>query len=77
LHRQWSRLALFLDDGRIELTNNHVERELRKLVLGRNYAQCIVMRSAPGERLQCASLRRSALRIITAYRGTREERCWV
>jgi transposase len=35
LHRQWSRLVLFLDDGNIELTNNRVERELRKLVLGR------------------------------------------
>jgi transposase len=35
LHRQWKRLTLFLDDGRIELTNNRVERELRSLVLGR------------------------------------------
>jgi hypothetical protein len=35
LHRQWKRLLLFLDDGNIELTNNRVERELRKLVLGR------------------------------------------
>lgn len=35
LHRQWKRLILFLDDGRIELTNNRVERELRSLVTGR------------------------------------------
>jgi hypothetical protein len=35
LHRQWQRLTLFLDDGNVELTNNRVERELRKLVLGR------------------------------------------
>jgi transposase len=35
VHRQWPRLILFLDDGRIELTNNHAERELRRLVLGR------------------------------------------
>ena len=35
LHRQWKRLLLFLEDGRIELTNNAVERELRRLVLGR------------------------------------------
>lgn len=35
MHRQWARLILFLEDGRIELTNNHVERALRKLVLGR------------------------------------------
>jgi transposase len=35
LNRQWPRLLLFLTDGNIELTNNRVERELRKLVLGR------------------------------------------
>lgn len=35
LHRQWTRLVLFLEDGRIELTNNRVERELRALVQGR------------------------------------------
>ena len=35
LHRQWRRLVLFLSDGQIELTNNRVEREIRKLVLGR------------------------------------------
>lgn len=35
LHRQWQRLLLFLGDGNVELTNNRVERELRKLVLGR------------------------------------------
>ena len=35
LRRQWKRLVLFLQDGAIELTNNRVERELRRLVLGR------------------------------------------
>ena len=35
LHRQWHRLVLFLTDGRLELTNNRLERELRALVLGR------------------------------------------
>jgi transposase len=35
LHRQWTRLLLFLDDGQIELTNNRRERELRRLILGR------------------------------------------
>jgi hypothetical protein len=35
LHRQWSRLVLFLTDGRLELTNNRLERELRTLALGR------------------------------------------
>jgi transposase len=35
LHRQWQRLTLFLEDGNLELTNNRLERELRKLVLGK------------------------------------------
>jgi transposase len=35
LQRQWARLVLFLTDGRLEMTNNRLERELRALVLGR------------------------------------------
>jgi transposase len=35
LLRQWNRLLLCFADGRLELTNNRVERELRALVLGR------------------------------------------
>ncbi len=34
IHRQWARLVLFLEDGRLALTNNHVERALRPLVQG-------------------------------------------
>ncbi len=35
LHRQWSRLSLFLEDGNLDATNNRRERELRRLILGR------------------------------------------
>jgi transposase len=35
LLRQWDRLLLCFTDGRLELTNNRLERELRSLVLGR------------------------------------------
>lgn len=34
IHRQWPRLVLFVDDGRLALTNNHVERAIRPLVQG-------------------------------------------
>jgi transposase len=34
LHRQWDRLCHFIEDGRVEITNNHVERALRPLVQG-------------------------------------------
>jgi transposase len=49
LDRQWHRLILFLDDGNIELTNNRRERELRRLVLGRRYAEDTIMRRVPRE----------------------------
>ena len=35
LHRQWKRLIVFLDDPLMELTNNEVERDLRRWVLDR------------------------------------------
>jgi transposase len=35
MHRQWKRLTAFLRDPRMELTNNEVERDLRRWVLDR------------------------------------------
>lgn len=35
IHRQWPRLTAFLRDPRMELTNNEVERDLRRWVLDR------------------------------------------
>lgn len=35
MHRQWSRLTAFLHDQHMELTNNEVERDLRRWVLDR------------------------------------------
>jgi transposase len=35
LHRQWKRLTVFLRDPTMELTNNEVERDLRRWVLDR------------------------------------------
>jgi hypothetical protein len=42
---RWSALCRFLDDGRIDLDNNPVERAIRPVALGRNYAQLRIMRS--------------------------------
>ena len=52
---------LFLTDGQIELTNNRVERELRKLVLGRRYAEVPVMQSWRYPRLTVPSTEGSGL----------------
>ncbi len=41
----WHGLSQFLDDGRIEIANNSVERAMRPIALSRNYAQPRIMRS--------------------------------
>ena len=40
----WKGLVRFLEDGRIELDNNTVERSIRPLTLQRNYAKRRIMR---------------------------------
>ena len=39
----WGGLSQFLDDGRIEIDNNSVERAMRPIALSRNYAQPSIM----------------------------------
>ncbi len=46
---QWAGLSRFLDDGRIEIDSNVVERAIRPIALGRNYAHHVIMRSSPRE----------------------------
>ena len=40
---QWGPLTRFLDDGRLRLDNNPAERQLRRVAIGRNYADHAVM----------------------------------
>ena len=54
--RHWPGLVAFLDDGRIEMDTNVVERAIRPSVLTRNYVQSRIMcspvrRSCPGRGL--------------------------
>jgi hypothetical protein len=32
---QWSKLTLYLDDGRLNIDNNHAERAVKPFVIGR------------------------------------------
>lgn len=41
---RWEGLSRFLDDGRVDLDSNTVERSIRPLALNRNYAKCRIMR---------------------------------
>jgi len=36
LDNHWEALSRFIEDGRLEIHNNYVEQELRKIALGRN-----------------------------------------
>ena len=38
INRYWGGLVLFLNDGRIEMDNNTVERTIRPIALGRKNA---------------------------------------
>jgi hypothetical protein len=66
--RHWSGLILFLDDGRIELDTNVVERGMRPVTLTRNYVQHFVMYSGP-------PLRSTKTRVLLAFRATRSQAC--
>ena len=46
----WKALTRYCDDGRIEIDNNAAERALRGVSLGRNYANCSLMRTRPPRR---------------------------
>jgi len=50
LNRQWPKLTVFLTDGRIPLDNNPAENAIRPFVIGRNYAQSLIMCSCAAGR---------------------------
>jgi hypothetical protein len=43
--RHWPGLVVFLEDGRVEMDTNVVERAIRPNTLTRNYGQLAIMRS--------------------------------
>ena len=47
----WDGLTLFLTDGRVEVDSNTVERSMRPIALGRNYAKLRIMRSRQSDSL--------------------------
>ena len=74
---RWLALTRYLDDGRLEISNNAAESQIRPAALGRNYAQVRIMRSCrrrrPWERnRRSARYHRPArqLHIIRGFAGT-------
>jgi hypothetical protein len=43
---QWQELKVFCSDGAIPIDNNVSEREMKRVVLNRNYVQFRIMRSS-------------------------------
>ena len=67
---RWDALTRFVDDGRIELDTNPVERAIRPVTLGRNYAHVRIMRSCRDgghESTQPPLWEASSLRSATAH----------
>ena len=61
----WDGLTLFLADGRVEVDSNTVERSMRPIALGRNYAKLRIMRSPVPNFLRTNHFQGSGLRIIS------------
>ncbi len=40
---QWSKLQVYLEDGRLDLSNNRAERAIKPFVIGRNYVSKLIM----------------------------------
>jgi hypothetical protein len=43
----WKELTVYTSDGHFPIDNNAVERAIRPVVVGRNYAELVIMRSRP------------------------------
>jgi hypothetical protein len=43
--RRWSALTRFLSDGQLPVDNNHIENQIRPIAIGRNNANCSLMRT--------------------------------
>jgi len=72
--KRWTALTQFLDDGQLPIDNNWIENQIRPIAIGRNNANCSLMRTRlrrgaipPSVEAPTASL---LLRMITATAGT-------
>jgi transposase len=52
---QWDALGAFLENPNVPLDNNESESALRRVALGRNYAEHRIMRSPRVEELRSAA----------------------
>jgi hypothetical protein len=59
--RHWSGLVLFLDDGRLEMDTNVVERGMKGVAVARNYVQHSVMHSSLARCVVAARSHQSSL----------------
>src|SRR3546814_8808082 len=65
-------LVRFLDDGRIDIDNNPVERSMRSIALQRNYAKRRIMRRCRRRVQLLHQTRRRKLHIITTTARSEE-----
>ena len=49
---QWQEMNVFCSDGAVAIDNNASEREMKRVILNRNYVQFRIMRSASARRVR-------------------------
>ncbi len=73
----WAGLVRFLDDGRIDIDNNPVERSMRPIALQRNYAKRRIMRRCRWRVQLSRQTCHQKLHIITGTAGSSSDCRWL
>ena len=72
--KRWGALTQFLDDGQLPIDNNWIENQIRPIAIGRNNANCSLMRTRRRRRAIPSSVEAPTasllLRMITVTAGT-------
>ena len=63
----WQALSRFLSDGAVPVDNNHIENQMRPWALGRNNANCALMRSPQTMPVLASSNKRRELSVTTSH----------
>jgi transposase len=65
--KRWAQLTQFLGDGQMPIDNNWIENQFRPIAIGRNNANCAIMRRPPSIPALAPSNKRRDLSITTSH----------
>ena len=67
--KNWTALNRYTEAAFLSIDNNHSERQIKQLVIGRNYAEPAIMRSGGPRTREFQADQREQLSIIRGFRG--------